>query len=202
MRPRSATEQPKDCASRAAMTWMQRLRRVYDKDVSVCPDCGGRLKVLAVITDPQVIISILAHQAQASSPSTTGGGVSAVSFISNRSGAHLAKQLSAQLRGCKDSAPSLSVRHPRRCQPASPCDSTPRSPRRRRGVRAQGDTRGSTRIAGLNFLFAYPADYRDLRPLSRGRGKSLARSRLTGSGFAGRNFKFRLAYKPSRASPS
>ena len=80
--------------------------------------------------------------------------MSAVSFISNRSGAHLAKQLLAQLRGCKDSAPSLSARHPRRCQPASPCDSTPRSPRRRCGVRAQGDTRGSTRIAGLKFLFA------------------------------------------------
>ena len=134
VRPRSATEQPKARASRAAMTWMQRLRRVYDKHVSVCPDCGGRLKVLAVITDPQVIISILAHQAQASSPSTTGGGVSAVSFTSNRSGAHLAKRLSAQLRGRKDSAPSLSVRHPRRCQPASPCDSTPRSPRRRPGA--------------------------------------------------------------------
>jgi hypothetical protein len=64
VRPRSATEQPQDCASRAAMTWMQRLRRVYDIDVSVCPDCGGRLKVLAVITDPQVIISILAHLAK------------------------------------------------------------------------------------------------------------------------------------------
>ena len=43
------------------MTWMQRLRRVYDIDLSVCPECGGRLKVLAAITDPPVIISILAH---------------------------------------------------------------------------------------------------------------------------------------------
>ena len=64
VRPRSATEQPKDWASRAAMTWMQRVRRVYDKDVSVCPDCGGRLKVLAVIPDPPVITSILAHLAK------------------------------------------------------------------------------------------------------------------------------------------
>ena len=46
------------------MTWMQRLRRVYDIDVSVCPECGGRLKVLAVITEPQVITSILAHMAK------------------------------------------------------------------------------------------------------------------------------------------
>ena len=46
------------------MSWMQRLRRVYDIDVSVCSNCGGALKVLAVITDPQVIISILAHLAK------------------------------------------------------------------------------------------------------------------------------------------
>ena len=52
----SATEEPKARASRAAMTWMQRLRRVYDIDVSVCPECGGRLKMLAAITDPPVII--------------------------------------------------------------------------------------------------------------------------------------------------
>jgi hypothetical protein len=60
----SATEEPKARASRAAMTWMQRLRRVYDIDVSVCPKCAGALKVLAVITDPPVITSILAHLAK------------------------------------------------------------------------------------------------------------------------------------------
>ena len=61
VRTPSASDEPKAHASRAAMTWMQRLRRVYDKDVSVCPNCGGALKVLAVITEPQVITSILAH---------------------------------------------------------------------------------------------------------------------------------------------
>jgi hypothetical protein len=40
---------------------MQRLRRIDDIDVSVCPNCGGDLKVLAVIIEPQVIASILAH---------------------------------------------------------------------------------------------------------------------------------------------
>ena len=66
LRPRSlrAHDEPKAALSRAAMTWMQRLRRVYDKDVSVCPNCGGDLKVLAVITDPQIIASILAHLAK------------------------------------------------------------------------------------------------------------------------------------------
>ena len=46
------------------MTWMQWLRRVYDIDVSVGPECGGRLKVLAVLTDPPVITLILAHLAK------------------------------------------------------------------------------------------------------------------------------------------
>ena len=46
-------DEPKARDSRAAMTLMQRLRRVYDKDVNVCPGCGGALKVLAVITDPK-----------------------------------------------------------------------------------------------------------------------------------------------------
>ena len=46
------------------MTWRLRLRRVYDIDVSICPQCGGALKVLAVITEPAVIASILAHLAK------------------------------------------------------------------------------------------------------------------------------------------
>ena len=59
-----AVEEPKAALSGAAMTWMQRLRQIYDIDVSVCPNCGGDLKVLAVITAPQVIASILAHLAK------------------------------------------------------------------------------------------------------------------------------------------
>ena len=29
------------------MTWMERLRRVFAIDLSICPDCGGRLRVIA-----------------------------------------------------------------------------------------------------------------------------------------------------------
>ena len=31
----------------APMTWMERLRRVFAIDLSVCPHCGGRLRVMA-----------------------------------------------------------------------------------------------------------------------------------------------------------
>ena len=37
------TEEPQARASRAPMTWMQWLRRVYDIDVSVGPECGAGL---------------------------------------------------------------------------------------------------------------------------------------------------------------
>ncbi len=43
------------------MTWMQRLRRVFDIDVSHCRRCGAALRVLAMITDARVIAVILAH---------------------------------------------------------------------------------------------------------------------------------------------
>jgi hypothetical protein len=43
------------------MTWAQRLRRVFDIDLSRCVRCGAQLRVLAVIIDPRVITAILAH---------------------------------------------------------------------------------------------------------------------------------------------
>ena len=47
--------------TRAAMSWAQRLRRVFAIDISRCGRCGGQLRVLAAITNPQVIMAILAH---------------------------------------------------------------------------------------------------------------------------------------------
>ena len=40
---------------------MQRLRRVFDIDISQCPRCGEALRVLAVLTDPRVVGAILEH---------------------------------------------------------------------------------------------------------------------------------------------
>ena len=44
-----------------AMTWAQRLKRVFNIDVSVCPTCGGDARVIACIEDQAVIDKILAH---------------------------------------------------------------------------------------------------------------------------------------------
>ena len=46
---------------RAAMTWAQRLKRVFNIDVKTCTHCGGSVKVIACIEDQQVIDNILFH---------------------------------------------------------------------------------------------------------------------------------------------
>ncbi len=46
---------------RAAMTWAQRLKRVFNIDIETCSKCGGAVKVIACIEDPVVIEKILAH---------------------------------------------------------------------------------------------------------------------------------------------
>ena len=44
-----------------AMTWMQRLKRVFNIDIKVCEHCGGKVKVIACIDDPLFIDHILKH---------------------------------------------------------------------------------------------------------------------------------------------
>jgi len=50
---------PAEC--HAAMTWAQRLKRVFNIDIETCGRCGGSLKVIACIEDQDVIDRILAH---------------------------------------------------------------------------------------------------------------------------------------------
>ena len=45
----------------AAMTWAQRLKRVFNIDVETCRVCGGTAKVIACIEDPVVIKKILTY---------------------------------------------------------------------------------------------------------------------------------------------
>jgi hypothetical protein len=39
---------------RAAMTWSQRLKRVFNIDIETCSECGGKAKIIACIEDPIV----------------------------------------------------------------------------------------------------------------------------------------------------
>jgi len=45
----------------AAMTWAQRLKRVFPIDIETCRPCGGAVKMIACIEDQAVIDKILTH---------------------------------------------------------------------------------------------------------------------------------------------
>ena len=59
--PRRDPDQPMPGQPLAPMTWMQRLERVFSIDIETCPKCGGTLRVIACIEDPNVIATILEH---------------------------------------------------------------------------------------------------------------------------------------------
>ena len=48
----------------APMTWAQRLRRVFAIDIETCPECGGKLRVIACIEEPALVARILGHVQQ------------------------------------------------------------------------------------------------------------------------------------------
>lgn len=47
----------------ARRRWAQLIRRIYEVDPLVCPRCGGTMRIIAFITEPRVIASILRHLA-------------------------------------------------------------------------------------------------------------------------------------------
>lgn len=57
-KPRSPEEK------RRAMSWAQRLKRVFGIDVSICVHCGGAVRIVASIEEPNAIRAILAHFAK------------------------------------------------------------------------------------------------------------------------------------------
>jgi hypothetical protein len=56
-----------------AMTWAQRLKRVFRLDIERCARCGGKVKIIASIEDPAVIGRILAHLEQTRQASGSSG---------------------------------------------------------------------------------------------------------------------------------
>jgi hypothetical protein len=63
--PATAVPQPPDAPPRPApprrWRWAELLRRVFAVDVLACPSCGGRMRVIATIDDPEVVQRILTH---------------------------------------------------------------------------------------------------------------------------------------------
>ena len=60
-RTADAPEDTTPVERRAAMTWAQRLKRVFNIDIEICNSCGGHVKIIACIEDPVVIEKILTH---------------------------------------------------------------------------------------------------------------------------------------------
>ena len=44
-----------------AMSWAQRLKRVFNIDIEICEQCQGPVKVIACVEDPVAIQQILNH---------------------------------------------------------------------------------------------------------------------------------------------
>ncbi len=50
------------------MSWARLLKRVFDIDIEHCPQCGGKLKIIAAIDQPAVIERILTHLGLSAQP--------------------------------------------------------------------------------------------------------------------------------------
>ena len=63
-KPASTEDRPSPDSPVAPLSWAERLKRVFNIDILHCPECGGRLRVIADITDPLVINKVLDHLAR------------------------------------------------------------------------------------------------------------------------------------------
>ncbi len=57
---------------RAAMTWAQRLKRVFKIDIETCRACGGAVRIIACIEEAALIEKILAHLDKKDTPHLSG----------------------------------------------------------------------------------------------------------------------------------
>jgi hypothetical protein len=53
-------------------SWAQLIKRIYEVDPLVCPSCGSEMKVIAFITEHDVVDAILSHLAKAGARSPRG----------------------------------------------------------------------------------------------------------------------------------
>jgi hypothetical protein len=48
--------------------WAELLRRTFGIDVETCPKCGGRMRLLALVTDPKNVARFLRHLGEPTEP--------------------------------------------------------------------------------------------------------------------------------------
>jgi hypothetical protein len=61
------TAVPRPVPRHVAMSWAQRLKRVFDIDIETCKHCGGAVKIIACIEDATVIERIVTHRERGAS---------------------------------------------------------------------------------------------------------------------------------------
>lgn len=59
--PAEPPADPPVAGSRTRLRWAALLARVFEAEVLRCPRCGGRRRILAFLTDPEVVLRILSH---------------------------------------------------------------------------------------------------------------------------------------------
>ena len=50
-----------DCSREARSTWARLIKKIFEADPLLCP-CGGRMRIVSLITDPRTIDRILRHR--------------------------------------------------------------------------------------------------------------------------------------------
>ncbi|MDR3492255.1 MAG: transposase, partial [Gammaproteobacteria bacterium] len=64
--------------TRSSMNWSERLKRVFNIDISLCPHCQGTMKIIACIEEREAIDKILAHINKQNSSGKTPSSVSSI----------------------------------------------------------------------------------------------------------------------------
>jgi hypothetical protein len=59
--PEPADKEKSHLPARRRMSWAELLKRVFQIDLSVCPDCGGAVRFIAAVMKRDVVVKILNH---------------------------------------------------------------------------------------------------------------------------------------------
>jgi hypothetical protein len=105
--PRNADAPARTLSEHVALTWMQRLKRVFAIDIERCGRCGARLQVIASIEPPELIERILAHLDRSASPSAARPAADDATAL-NAAARLRRRRLSTPIRGGRN-APVLSL---------------------------------------------------------------------------------------------